>query len=164
MYKETLYRGKNLFIISDKVLYRGVLIDFEEQYQVLKSLLIDILNHSTVIFVLIQHGYYENIYPLLRKTIETYVIYLTLKHSNMNVDHCMKFQYYKIVYECRYELDNVFVKLYENSQNKCSIQYNDLNKENKNMTVKEFFSVFGDIKNTAPCCLYQGYRNKLLNL
>ena len=31
MYKETLYRGKNLFIIRDKVLYRGVLIDFEEQ-------------------------------------------------------------------------------------------------------------------------------------
>lgn len=94
----------------------------EEQYQVLKSLLIDILNHSTVIFVLIQHGYYENIYPLLRKTIETYVIYLTLKHSNMNVDHYMKFQHYKIAYECSYELDNDFVKLYENSQKTCSIQ------------------------------------------
>lgn len=32
------------------------------------------------------------------------------------------------------------------------------------MTVKEFFDVFGDIKITAPCGLYQGYRNELLNL
>lgn len=88
-----------------------------------KILLVNnILNNMNLIFIIIQNGYFDNVYPLLRQSIETFVIYLTLKYSNINLEHYLKFQEFKINYDTNFKFDEEFVRLYENSLKTCSIQ------------------------------------------
>lgn len=118
----------SLYILSKKIgnnfenNYKKSKNQTVEQYNVLRALLVHILNQINVIFSLFEKGYYQYIYPLLRQSIETYVIFLTLKYSNMNVEHYIKFQDYKIFYESNLEFDKEFIDLYEKSHKQCSIQ------------------------------------------
>lgn len=94
----------------------------DERKEIEIQLISSIISNSNLIFIILQNGFYENIYPLLRQNIETFVIFLTLKYSKTDLKQYKKFQNYKIKYDSNFEFEKEFVDLYESSTMRCSIQ------------------------------------------